>query len=143
TQQAQRGTGRGQRREHDAQEARADPRPPVLEVEPRGPVERVERSQARGGAIDVAVTEGGGVGVDDRAHRHLVPRPVHPSTEVEVGEHGRRVEQAVERGIDRKSTRLNSSHVAISYAVFCLKKKKRPFGTANLSTSTGSQEKRL
>src|SRR5690625_5517525 len=29
------------------------------------------------------------------------------------------------RGQDRKSTRLNSSHVAISYAVFCLKKKKR------------------
>src|SRR5690625_6849712 len=28
------------------------------------------------------------------------------------------------KGIDRKSTRLNSSHVAISYAVFCLKKKK-------------------
>src|SRR5690625_6760014 len=28
------------------------------------------------------------------------------------------------RRIDRKSTRLNSSHVAISYAVFCLKKKK-------------------
>src|SRR5690625_6131109 len=28
-------------------------------------------------------------------------------------------------GIDRKSTRLNSSHVAISYAVFCLKKKKK------------------
>src|SRR5207253_10840090 len=28
-------------------------------------------------------------------------------------------------GLDRKSTRLNSSHVAISYAVFCLKKKKR------------------
>src|SRR6266513_1321194 len=26
---------------------------------------------------------------------------------------------------DRKSTRLNSSHVSISYAVFCLKKKKR------------------
>src|SRR3989442_4212374 len=28
-------------------------------------------------------------------------------------------------GSDRKSTRLNSSHVRISYAVFCLKKKKR------------------
>src|SRR3989442_7518266 len=28
--------------------------------------------------------------------------------------------------IDRKSTRLNSSHVRISYAVFCLKKKKAP-----------------
>src|SRR5690625_5594164 len=30
-----------------------------------------------------------------------------------------------ERARDRKSTRLNSSHVAISYAVFCLKKKKK------------------
>src|SRR5256885_12169554 len=29
------------------------------------------------------------------------------------------------RGIDRKSTRLNSSHLVISYAVFCLKKKKK------------------
>src|SRR3712207_7732255 len=28
--------------------------------------------------------------------------------------------------LDRKSTRLNSSHANISYAVFCLKKKKRP-----------------
>src|SRR5690625_6902479 len=32
----------------------------------------------------------------------------------------------IERG-DRKSTRLNSSHVAISYAVFCLKKKKKNY----------------
>src|SRR3712207_8326052 len=31
---------------------------------------------------------------------------------------------AVERAQDRKSTRLNSSHANISYAVFCLKKKK-------------------
>src|SRR5690242_4136743 len=30
-----------------------------------------------------------------------------------------------ERIIDRKSTRLNSSHMSISYAVFCLKKKKK------------------
>src|SRR5690625_6408812 len=30
--------------------------------------------------------------------------------------------------LDRKSTRLNSSHVAISYAVFCLKKKKSTAG---------------
>src|SRR2546430_5750459 len=29
-------------------------------------------------------------------------------------------------GLDRKSTRLNSSHSQISYAVFCLKKKKKP-----------------
>src|SRR5690349_23899290 len=33
--------------------------------------------------------------------------------------------QLKERWEDRKSTRLNSSHVEISYAVFCLKKKKK------------------
>src|SRR3712207_7649807 len=32
---------------------------------------------------------------------------------------------AAARAIDRKSTRLNSSHANISYAVFCLKKKKK------------------
>src|SRR5476649_1649773 len=36
--------------------------------------------------------------------------------------HGRR---RLDRGGDRKSTRLNSSHTVISYAVFCLKKKKK------------------
>src|SRR5688500_19516147 len=30
----------------------------------------------------------------------------------------------VQLGLDRKSTRLNSSHLVISYAVFCLKKKR-------------------
>src|SRR5690554_1194689 len=35
-------------------------------------------------------------------------------------------------GPDRKSTRLNSSHVRISYAVFCLKKKKRKKKTSQL-----------
>src|SRR5207249_10577128 len=35
------------------------------------------------------------------------------------------VEPYRERAEDRKSTRLNSSHVSISYAVFCLKKKKK------------------
>src|SRR5256885_4342516 len=32
--------------------------------------------------------------------------------------------RVVEPAVDRKSTRLNSSHLVISYAVFCLKKKK-------------------
>src|SRR3712207_8451109 len=36
----------------------------------------------------------------------------------------RAVRSAVLRGGDRKSTRLNSSHANISYAVFCLKKKR-------------------
>src|SRR5215510_85154 len=39
------------------------------------------------------------------------------------GPRRRRARQPGQRGRDRKSTRLNSSHVAISYAVFCLKKK--------------------
>src|SRR2546426_3649980 len=35
------------------------------------------------------------------------------------------VEKRVDGDEDRKSTRLNSSHLVISYAVFCLKKKKK------------------
>src|SRR5690625_6471790 len=41
---------------------------------------------------------------------------INPKTTIAVG---------IERNKDRKSTRLNSSHVAISYAVFCLKQKNR------------------
>src|SRR5690242_20955480 len=37
---------------------------------------------------------------------------------------GRAVAERGVRPLDRKSTRLNSSHMSISYAVFCLKKKK-------------------
>src|SRR5699024_11645682 len=44
---------------------------------------------------------------------------------------GRRVRMRLDRiSQDRKSTRLNSSHVSISYAVFCLKKKKTEAETA-------------
>src|SRR5256885_5737699 len=35
-----------------------------------------------------------------------------------------RISNQITAGTDRKSTRLNSSHLVISYAVFCLKKKK-------------------
>src|SRR3712207_8793373 len=35
--------------------------------------------------------------------------------------------------LDRKSTRLNSSHANISYAVFCLKKKKKTLHSTSLS----------
>src|SRR5438067_11127244 len=44
-----------------------------------------------------------------------LPRPGRGAAGALPGEHRR----------DRKSTRLNSSHVSISYAVFCLKKKKK------------------
>src|SRR5690349_22414661 len=60
------------------------------------------RSARRAGAVDDAVVPH--LAVDRRAPRARRARP-----------RGRRA--------DRKSTRLNSSHVEISYAVFCLKKK--------------------
>src|SRR5438876_3618786 len=40
---------------------------------------------------------------------------------------------AEQDGIDRKSTRLNSSHPSISYAVFCLKKKKNSFKVKSMA----------
>src|SRR5256885_6166551 len=53
----------------------------------------------------------------------------------EDGQNGHSAHQSTEQGsivavagqgrIDRKSTRLNSSHLVISYAVYCLKKKKK------------------
>src|SRR3712207_7692438 len=51
--------------------------------------------------------------------------------------HRRFVAEQVDRA-DRKSTRLNSSHANISYAVFCLKKKKTTYGQSDsplISTS--------
>src|SRR5690349_22540271 len=44
-------------------------------------------------------------------------------------------EAAASLGRDRKSTRLNSSHVEISYAVFCLKKKKKERQVGLICTS--------
>src|SRR3712207_6897602 len=50
-----------------------------------------------------------------------------PETLAQVAEHSRTVARALGEAaavpVDRKSTRLNSSHANISYAVFCLKKK--------------------
>src|SRR5207249_11533388 len=49
--------------------------------------------------------------------------PAGRERSLEVGEHGWQRTGENEVSGDRKSTRLNSSHVSISYAVFCLKKK--------------------
>src|SRR5690625_6817478 len=56
------------------------------------------------------------------AEHHDVPAFASSSPEMVM----MRLADATER--DRKSTRLNSSHVAISYAVFCLKKKRLEAG---------------
>src|SRR3712207_7760436 len=60
------------------------------------------------------------VGPDDP--RHVPARPGRGRARADLPElHlGRRLAE-----VDRKSTRLNSSHANISYAVFCLKKKKK------------------
>src|SRR5262245_63188365 len=48
---------------------------------------------------------------------------VHAATDRERLLH-QTLPRQVEEALDRKSTRLNSSHLGISYAVFCLKKKR-------------------
>src|SRR5438874_5287430 len=62
----------------------------------------------------------------ERSGHELVAAPEHHERAGRVGlrRHFRR---------DRKSTRLNSSHVEISYAVFCLKKKKNNKTTTNIN----------
>src|SRR3712207_7725043 len=64
-------------------------------------------------------SEEGGRGADDEAHVVPAPDRLHLPHRAEVGH------DPGEHGPDRKSTRLNSSHANISYAVFCLKKKTR------------------
>src|SRR5699024_12792702 len=55
-----------------------------------------------------------------KAKRHMYDHIVYDSTNEQ-----KFAEQLdTNKDVDRKSTRLNSSHVSISYAVFCLKKKK-------------------
>src|SRR2546427_6258342 len=72
---------------------------------------------------------------DRHAHRILNPDGVHR------GDRGLRA-----TGLDRKSTRLNSSHSQISYAVFCLKKKKQKTTKVciqnNMSTSRSGPRRR-
>src|SRR3712207_7124017 len=53
----------------------------------------------------------------DEGAQRPVPRRVHP-------DEGAALEEREVVLVDRKSTRLNSSHANISYAVFCFKKKK-------------------
>src|SRR5207249_11798925 len=61
--------------------------------------------------LDLGVADG--VAADDRAAGRDAP----------LGPAGEDAAEDVQVELDRKSTRLNSSHVSISYAVFCLKKK--------------------
>src|SRR5436853_1372800 len=56
---------------------------------------------------------------------HFSSRPVVPYTPMPAGTMPCGAPASATTSQDRKSTRLNSSHLGISYAVFCLKKKKK------------------
>src|SRR4051794_21313258 len=57
---------------------------------------------------------------------HAAPPPPPPPPPPPAASHASSTPKVVK---DRKSTRLNSSHPSISYAVFCLKKKKKKLKT--------------
>src|SRR5438874_10010506 len=71
-------------------------------------------------AVDVRI---GGDGAERLGERGLATRRVDADVACRDADLARRGSR--DRRQDRKSTRLNSSHVEISYAVFCLKKKSR------------------
>src|SRR5438874_6632930 len=68
-------------------------------------------------------------GLEEQAVKDYIKKnkPTYPQFEAWVKANSKSLTpQAIEKhNADRKSTRLNSSHVEISYAVFCLKKKKQ------------------
>src|SRR2546426_4922727 len=66
---------------------------------------------------------------------HLQPRRVSGLRVLDEVVRGPDHDAAGRHGQDRKSTRLNSSHLVISYAVFCLKKKKKTNAKASNNTS--------
>src|SRR5690242_21220410 len=60
-----------------------------------------------------------------RPHQHRIPAAALPAHQRGTRAHAEPDPRPrVALRLDRKSTRLNSSHMSISYAVFCLKKKK-------------------
>src|SRR3712207_8116259 len=82
------------------------------------------RSTLRHQAGDDVLEVGEVVRVDPVAeHRH---RERDRADEQAHDRDAERHAQALGQPLDRKSTRLNSSHANISYAAFCLKKKKLP-----------------
>src|SRR3712207_6905530 len=60
-----------------------------------------------------------------RRHAARAARPAEDGAPLRGGRGVRALGRKGAPGRDRKSTRLNSSHANISYAVFCLKKKKK------------------
>src|SRR5439155_21590602 len=111
-------------------------KPEILHGDTAAPSDRARAANELGASLCVSVHLGGGVPeasgptcsyfgsatTYSPAGRRLAEL-ILEELEREFGRRGR-LQRLTVGMLDRKSTRLNSSHVAISYAVFCLKKKK-------------------
>src|SRR3712207_7182830 len=75
-------------------------------------------------ALPISEAVGGGADGALVVHRGLEPQRPQDRGSALAGDRGVERQRVREDQGDRKSTRLNSSHANISYAVFCLKKKK-------------------
>src|SRR3712207_6944662 len=80
----------------------------------------------------------GGHHQSDQHHPERELRELGSRERLPIGVHGDVDQEAADEEGDRKSTRLNSSHANISYAVFCLKKKKHPSSPSQLSSHSFS-----
>src|SRR5205807_5385581 len=112
--------------------ARVNERTPLYLASVNAPTEVVVSGEDAALALAAEEAHANGAG----ARRLRVSIPSHcplmdvVSTRLREAMHSPRLlyvrnHRAVRRDADRKSTRLNSSHLVISYAVFCLKKKKK------------------
>src|SRR5207249_10737746 len=103
---------------HTAIPRLSPPPPSTLSLHDALPIfdARLDRPDPLDGGVRL-LGEGGPVGLGPFPRR--VVGDEDPRSVLAMG-HGREIRARA----DRKSTRLNSSHVSISYAVFCLKKKR-------------------
>src|SRR3712207_8128508 len=94
-------------------------RPPRSPLFPYTTLFRSVRGKPRFGRLPASLPSGEGGGGSTGLDRAVMgPSPCSPESSPMSAESSRRKR-------DRKSTRLNSSHANISYAVFCLKKKNK------------------
>src|SRR3712207_8276338 len=98
-------------------------RPPRSTLFPYTTLFRSDSGLEHSGTMSVTLIDAGDASSRNTRDAPSVPAPVELEA---LSRDGRALDAAgqLSRHGDRKSTRLNSSHANISYAVFCLKKKK-------------------
>src|SRR2546422_5769882 len=98
--------------------------PLLIDVRRDGRTIRSLVHPGRNGYLWLLERRADGIGFVDA--KPYVRQEVFTSIDAKTGRPSYDPERKPQLGRDRKSTRLNSSHGYISYAVFCLKKKKNP-----------------